>query len=56
MFKTEKYTYMKNKYTKITLLTAAMGMMLFASCGPSQELAYFKEAPRNEETEQDGQF
>lgn len=56
MFKTENYTYMKNKYTKITLLTAAMGMMLFASCGPSQELAYFKEAPRNEETEQDGQF
>lgn len=56
MFKTEKYTYMKNKYTKIALLTAAMGMMLFASCGPSQELAYFKEAPRNEETEQDGQF
>ena len=56
MFKTEKYTYMKNKYTKITLLTAAMGMMLFASCGPSQELAYFKDAPRNEETEQDGQF
>lgn len=47
---------MKNKYTKITLLTAAMGMMLFASCGPSQELAYFKEAPRNEEAEQDGQF
>lgn len=56
MFKTENYTYMKNKYTKITLLTAAMGMMLFASCGPSQELAYFKEAPRNEEAEQDGQF
>lgn len=56
MFKTEKYTYMKNKYTKFTLLTATMGMMLFASCGPSQELAYFKEAPRNEETEQDGQF
>lgn len=47
---------MKNKYTKITLLTAAMGMMLFASCGPSQELAYFKDAPRNEESEQNGQF
>ena len=47
---------MKNKYTKITLLTAAMGMMLFASCGPSQELAYFKDAPRNEESEQGGQF
>ena len=56
MFKTEKYTYMKNKYTKITLLTAAMGMMLFASCGPSQELAYFKDAPRNKESEQSGQF
>lgn len=47
---------MKNKYTKITLLTAAMGMMLFASCGPSQELAYFKDAPRNKESEQSGQF
>ena len=56
MFKTEKITYMKNKYTKITLLTAAMGMMLFASCGPSQELAYFKDAPRNKESEQSGQF
>ena len=47
---------MKNKYTKITLLTAAMGMMLLASCGPSQELAYFKDAPRNEASEQNGQF
>ncbi len=47
---------MKNKYTKITLLTAAMGMMLFASCGTPQDLAYFKDAPRNEETEQNGQF
>lgn len=47
---------MKNKYTKITLLAAAFGMMLLSSCRQNLELAYFKDAPRNEETEQNGQF
>lgn len=47
---------MKNKYIGITLLAATMCTLLFASCGTPQDLAYFKDAPRNEETEQNGQF
>ena len=47
---------MIKKYTKIPLLAAVFGMMLFASCGSQQELAYFKDAPRDVEMEQSGQF
>ena len=47
---------MIKKYTKIPLLAAVFGMMLFSSCGSQQELAYFKDAPRDVEMEQSGQF
>lgn len=47
---------MIKKQTKLSLLAAAMGMMLFASCGTPMELAYFKDAPRDYEMEQNGQF
>lgn len=45
---------MKNKYIK--LMAAAFGMMALVSCNPSQELAYFKDAPRDVEMEQSGMF
>lgn len=47
---------MKNEYTKIALLAAAIGMLTLVSCSQSQELAYFKDAPRNVESDQSGQF
>ena len=47
---------MKNKYTKLSLIAAAFGMMMLASCNPTQELAYFKDAPRDVEMEQSGMF
>ena len=47
---------MQNKYSKITLLAALFGAMMFTSCREPQELAYFKDAPRNIESEQEGQF
>ncbi len=47
---------MKNRYKKIPLVAAAIGMMMFASCGESEEIAYFKDAPRDIEMEQSGIF
>ena len=47
---------MIKKQTKLSLLAAAMGMLLFASCSTPMELAYFKDAPRDYEMEQSGQF
>ena len=41
---------------KISLIAAMAGVMLFASCGEPEELAYIKDAPRNVEMQQSGQF
>jgi polysaccharide export outer membrane protein len=47
---------MRNSYKKLPLIAAAVGMMLFASCGEPMEIAYFKDAPRDVEMEQSGKF
>ena len=47
---------MKHKYTKLSLIALAFGMTMLTSCNTTQELAYFKDAPRDVEMEQSGQF
>lgn len=47
---------MKINNIKISLVAAMAGVMMFASCGEPEELAYIKDAPRNVEMQQSGQF
>lgn len=47
---------MKKHNVKKSLFVVALGAMLAASCGEPVELAYFKDAPRDVEMEQSGQF
>jgi polysaccharide export outer membrane protein len=47
---------MKKKYRKYPLIAAAMGMMLLASCSETMEMTYIKDAPRDVEIAQTGEF
>lgn len=47
---------MKIYNLKNSLIAAVAGLMMFASCGEPVELAYIKDAPRNVEMTQNGQF
>ena len=47
---------MKVHNIKISLIAAMASSMMFASCGEPLELAYIKDAPRNVEVQQSGQF
>jgi len=47
---------MRNHYKKLPLIAAAMGMLMLASCSEPLEIAYIKDAPRDVEMEQSGQF
>ena len=47
---------MKVHNIKISLIAAVASSMMFASCGEPLELAYIKDAPRNVEVQQSGQF
>ena len=47
---------MKIHNVKNSLFAAVAGLMMFASCSEPVELAYIKDAPRNVEMQQSGQF
>ena len=47
---------MKIYNVKNSLIATVAGLMMFASCGEPLDLAYIKDAPRNVEMAQDGQF